>query len=238
MASSTPSWTDNSPRSQLSSRLHHISALNEIRLMSMPSLRGVDIPLVPLVLLASGAALLICANYITYPPIGWIGCGALAAAIVVYPLERHLKRQLIVRCMGNVLTFIDGLLDFQVALNSYLGGLDKRTSRYFHCVTNTKITTYFMLRQIEWAAAERHRTMAELVLSPTASNYSALLQLLHEDLAFRDGFEFSAGEPHYAPLSKLVPTTLELVSDLEEGLGELEDEIEHYNRQVRPFQEK
>lgn len=121
---------------------------------------------------------------------------------------------------------VDELQNLKDYLARYLKALDERTSRYFHCVTNTKVTTYFILMQIEAAIGERiSEVRAQLNTASTHSTQEAFYKL-HGNLLFQDGAIRNQGDTHLVPLARLSEVIPALVQNLEAGLIELEKEIE------------
>ncbi len=126
------------------------------------------------------------------------------------------------KALSKPLDELQGLRDY---LDRYIGELDNRTSRYFHCVTNTKISTYFILRQIERTLSEKLVLVKEHLLRATYRDIRSAFQLLKGNLIFQDGAVRNAGSTHVLPLAKLCDTVPLLIENLESGLVEIESEI-------------
>lgn len=110
-------------------------------------------------------------------------------------------------------------------LEQYLVDLDNRTSKYFHCVTNTKVTTYFILTQIREVMIERTTEIDRCMERKTQAAALEVFDLLTKALEFTDGAVAGAGMSHRLPPSRLVTTVPALIDNLESGLKLLEDEI-------------
>ena len=117
------------------------------------------------------------------------------------------------------------LRDLRRFIVDYLEELDRRTSRYFHCVTNTKVTSYFSLTQISVALAERVDFAASLLKDPTRDNVLSAWRSLRGSLVFNDGLSSLSSNTHMIPLEKLRAVVVMLTEDMDKGIAELEAEI-------------
>lgn len=115
--------------------------------------------------------------------------------------------------------------DIRDNLNTYLNELDTRTRKYFHCVTNTKVTTYCILRQLLLSLDERIGIVESLLRSPNGQDLADAHRELARDLVFRDGFLKSSGKERYIAPQRIIPVIEGLTRELEDSLKELEDEI-------------
>jgi len=111
-------------------------------------------------------------------------------------------------------------------LSDYIQRLDRRTSKYFHCVTNSKVTSYFILSQVSRRLTERVGEISALLTSFSSENLQKAYESLSGSLNFRDGFDRNSGALHTVPLARLDKTILALTAELDEAVSELEREIE------------
>lgn len=117
------------------------------------------------------------------------------------------------------------LRDLQGLIKNYLANLDKRTSRYFHVVTNSKVTSYFVLTQISQTLQERVNELSDLLSRPTRENILISHQLLQGTLVFSDSFQGAAGNMHVVPLARLKVAVHQIFEFLDSELKLLEDEL-------------
>lgn len=118
---------------------------------------------------------------------------------------------------------LDDILSY---LQTYQADLDRRTSRYFHCVTNTKITSYFVLSQIILALRKRSEEVAELIANPVRENLLVAHESLSGTLVFRDSMSTTHGTVHVVPLARLKITVVQLIEFIDEEIGILERELQ------------
>lgn len=117
------------------------------------------------------------------------------------------------------------LRDLHRFLDRYQSNLDMRTSRYFHCVTSTKVSAYFSLTQIRQGVLERVQLIDKLLENPTYTNLLKIFESVRGTMIFSDGVMPNSGTMRLVPISKIGATVGELIEGLEEGLQELEEEI-------------
>ena len=117
-------------------------------------------------------------------------------------------------------------------LNTYLENVDRRTSRYFHCVTSTKLTTFCVLRQMQGALEERITKIEKLLSWPTCDSISEAFDDLKQVLLFRDGVIRDTGQVFTSALHELRSKIDLLIDDLDSGLKVLEDTIKVPRRAV------
>jgi len=134
--------------------------------------------------------------------------------------------------------FVDGLRaplreldDILSYLQTYQADLDRRTSRYFHCVTNTKVTSYFVLSQIILALRKRSEEVANLLKNPVRENLLVAHESLSGTLVFRDSISTTHGNVHVVPLARLKVTIVQLIEFIDEEIGILERELQLEQRQ-------
>ncbi len=120
---------------------------------------------------------------------------------------------------------VEELKELQTTINQYVEDLDRRTSRYFHLVTNSKVTSYFALNQISEALQNRIREVQQLLEVPRRENLLVSHQLLQGTLVFSDSFSGGAGSMHVVPLARLKTTVLQLFQYLDSELKVLEEEL-------------
>lgn len=119
------------------------------------------------------------------------------------------------------------LNELLATINAYLENLDRRTSKYFHVVTNSKVTSYFVLTQISQTLKARIDEVAALLASPRRENLLISHQLLQGTLVFSDSFNGGAGNMHVVPLARLKTTVLQIFEFLDSELKILEEELQH-----------
>jgi hypothetical protein len=117
---------------------------------------------------------------------------------------------------------LDDILSY---LQTYQADLDRRTSRYFHCVTNTKVTSYFVLSQIILALRKRSEEVAELLDNPVRENLLIAHESLSGTLVFRDSMSQTHGTVHVIPLARLKVTIVQLIEFIDEEIANLEREL-------------
>ena len=122
-------------------------------------------------------------------------------------------------------------LPFQELINlrNYLGrslkGLEDRTTRYFHCITNTKVTSHFVLMQIEAALTKRIEEIDKFISAGGRANLLKAYNLLQGTIIFQDGVVAGMGQTHIVPLARLRDTITQLMDELEQGIADIESEI-------------
>jgi hypothetical protein len=133
---------------------------------------------------------------------------------------------------------VEELRELQGVIKNYLAALDKRTRQYFHLVTNSKVTSYFVLSQISNALEERITEVSELLSVPRRENVLVAHQLLQGTIFFGDSFKVGAGNTHIVPLARLKVAVLQIFEFLDSELKLLEEELtiqpEEDSEEVRP----
>lgn len=148
-------------------------------------------------------------------------------------------KSLVVRLrLAALYPYVADVRDIQRVLGDYLADLDRRTSRFFHVVTNTKVTTYFMLRQIESVLGERAELLSQLLKTPSLRSLEEALEMLQGMVEYRDGFVFNQGRAYQVPTAQIAVRVQELVGDLERGIAEIEQEIRMYRDQAAPEEQE
>ena len=117
------------------------------------------------------------------------------------------------------------LVELKEYVYRYKADFDARTSKYFHCVTNNKMTAYFVLNQIVDALEKRVESVTNYVRHPTADNVKSAYIALSGGIVFSDSFLQTSGETHMIPLSRLSKTVAQIIENLNFGLELLEDQI-------------
>jgi hypothetical protein len=110
-------------------------------------------------------------------------------------------------------------------VSEYLRNLDARTSRYFHCVTTTKITTYFMLRQIETGLVDVVDQLNRACRKTSRTEALSALKMLRQPFYYRDGFACNSGQIYQVLLRDLPMRVVYLMDSLELNIRELEREL-------------
>ena len=117
-------------------------------------------------------------------------------------------------------------------LSTYLRELDRRTSRYFHCVTNSKVVSYYLLMQILELVATRCRKIDSLLAGKSAASLANADEILRSTIDVSD--KFGSGRAHNFRVSvdKLEELVDALINRLETGIKELEEEIQVFQRNL------
>lgn len=163
----------------------------------------------------------------------FLGVILVVASSLAFMAEFMINRDRIRRARSTLETVVGRVRSVRNELVDYLTDLDKRTSRYFHCVTNTKVTTYFTLRQIETALGNRVEELDALLRYPSRRTLLEAAQLLQGKLEYRDGFEFNTGKSYATPLQAIRKTIVALREELEYGIESLEDEIRSFDAVIQ-----
>lgn len=157
-----------------------------------------------------------------------LGGALLGAAIAAYRKNVTTLRLLADRPLEE-------LQQLDAHLTRYLDNMGERTSRYFHCVTNTKVTNYFVLTQMREAIKKKIQDVqSKLDIAGQAELIDAL-ELLKGSLIFTDGATAQSGYLHVLPLSRLSATIPLLIENLENGLAELESELEASRSEIQSY---
>lgn len=200
-----------------------------------PIVRGLpELPVFTFSLAVIGI-LLVCTGMfgsLAQSPVPTAGLLVLAMSLPTYILEKLIIRRALSTHRAGQRACVGELRALREEVSSYLTGLDRRTTRYFHCVTNSKVTTYFMLRQIENALAEQIVEFDRLLSSLSQENLFRVQERLRGTLEYRDGFTFNSGRVLHSPMHLLPVRLQELVFDLERGILALESEIETFRSEA------
>ena len=224
----------------LKSLLGRTSLLNEIHLQALPMPPRSEAPLIAICFAFAGLLFVVAGFMVRELGVllRSVGIGLMLMLLLVLLLEMIWRRHKVKSLMRNVRPIVQEIRQIRDFLSSYLTSLDRRTSRYFHCVTNTKVTAYFMLRQIENALTCLLGDIEEEMSVWSGSNYAGVRELLLGVLEYRDGFEFNDGKLYYAPLPQVTRVIQELITELETGIELLEDEIRLTTERLRPVDDK
>ncbi|RMG39215.1 MAG: hypothetical protein D6719_13870 [Candidatus Dadabacteria bacterium] len=130
---------------------------------------------------------------------------------------------------------LDELNELAVYLANYQQSLDRRTRTYFHCVTNSKVTAYFVMMQMTAALKERTAEINTLIEQGTRKSLAEAYRRLQGAIVFSDGAVPGRGNTYAVPLARLRKTIDLLIEHLEEGLAELEEEIKLTSREIHPY---
>lgn len=121
---------------------------------------------------------------------------------------------------------LEELRELQRSLKEYMQRLDHRTRKYFHVVTNSKVTSYFVLTQIAQTLQGRIDEIAGLLAYPCRESLLISHQLLQGTLVFSDSFQGSSkGNIHVVPLARLKTVVLQIMEFLDSELRVLEEEF-------------
>ncbi|MBN8548687.1 MAG: hypothetical protein J0M12_05190 [Deltaproteobacteria bacterium] len=148
----------------------------------------------------------------------------LSAAVVTWQIAR--SREDALRQQVRVLQEpLQELRDLQSLIQAYLSNLDKRSRRYFHIVTNSKVTSYFILTQIMQKLQEKIDELNDLLQIPSRENIVIAHHLLQGTLVFSDSFQGAAGNLHVVPLARLKTVALQIFEFLDSELKLIEEDI-------------
>lgn len=111
-------------------------------------------------------------------------------------------------------------------MQEYTRFVDRRTSSYFHCVTHTKISSYFALTEIRDNLTRRIRKLKELLAANTRSDLVDAFTSLQGTLVINNKVMTQGGTMRIIPLARVNLVVRQLVESIEEGLDILEAEIE------------
>ena len=110
-------------------------------------------------------------------------------------------------------------------LSSYIETVDKRTNRFFHCVTTSKVTTYYLLNQMEDELEKAINQLGEFSEKNTTPAIENSLNLLKGNVRVTDGLVAEAGQSHDIAFHNLKVVLSELEEKMESGIKEIESEI-------------
>jgi hypothetical protein len=150
----------------------------------------------------------------------------LVSIVVGTALWAHSGRRELKNFIETLRQPLQELDDILIYLQTYQADLDRRTSRYFHCVTNTKVTSYFVLSQIILALKKRSEEVTELLKNPIRENLLVAHESLSGTLVFRDSMSTKQGNVHVIPLARLKVTIVQLIEFIDEEIGILERELQ------------
>ena len=205
------------------------SRLNEINVQALPEMPGVTSLMMASSVTLIGLLLVLGGLFGEDPQLLFRGAGAglLVLVLVVLVTEALLSRKRAnTLIQKKLMPLCDELAELRNAITDYLSQLDQRTSRYFHCVTNTKVTAYFMLRQLEQALHELSLDLEDRAASPSAASYIYIRERLRGTIDYRDGFDFNSGKLHHTPVVRVATVIQELIQEIESGIAILEEEIQ------------
>jgi len=191
----------------------------------LPSPRSTWATGVPLFVTLSALAF-VCRDYIVEPLHRAAAISAIASVLVgVFLWSRTGRRQIdsFANSLKVPMRELDDILNY---LQSYQSDLDRRTSRYFHCVTNTKVTSYFVLSQIILALRQRVEEVHALLDEPNRENLLVAHESLAGTLVFRDSLSQTHGNVHVVPLARLKVTVVQLIEFIDQEISLLERELQ------------
>lgn len=177
------------------------------------------------VILALAALAVALRHLLTSPVILAATISSLVAAFVglcVWSSSSRREIGAVAQSLRGPLRELEDMLQY---LQSYQAELDRRTSRYFHCVTNTKVTSYFIISQITIALRERIEQIRELVAEPNPENIRNAFELFSRKLSFRDSMSQASGRVHLVSLGRLKGTVIQLIEFIDHEIEILEHEL-------------
>lgn len=207
-------------------KLHELSLVPELKL-------PLDVPIVSLSI--TGSVLWLGGLYFLDFGLSSIEKVVLMACfpslMVAVAIRHHLVLAERVRSLHEALTGpFEELVLLHQRLSEYLSDLDKRTSRFFHAVTHSKVSAYFSLSQIRDRLSEVVEELSPKFENPTRDTMKEAFEALRSNLTFSDGAMPKSGHTKSVPFSQIVRETATLVAALEEGIAEMEQEIQESDR--------
>jgi hypothetical protein len=153
----------------------------------------------------------------------------LLAALISFTLgymrlwNNHKTRELTAERITGAIEQLGQVLQF---IKEYTQFVDRRTSAYFHCVTNTKISSYFALTEIRDNLTRRISKLQELVEAGSRQSLVDAFTSLQGTLVINNKVMTQGGTMRIIPLARVNLVVKQLVESIEEGLDLLEAEIE------------
>jgi hypothetical protein len=147
---------------------------------------------------------------------------ALGLLVLITAKQRQMEVRRFADSLRKVLREITKIRD---GLRAYQADLDKRTSKYFHCVTHNKIRSYFVIIQLIAALTRRVELLEGLLQDDSVKNVRAAHELLHRHLTFTDGATKESGHVRKVQLIYLSKVVQELTENLDRSLDILERQL-------------
>ncbi|MDC0358782.1 hypothetical protein OAO01_08200, partial [Oligoflexia bacterium] len=146
-----------------------------------------------LVALAFGAFLLVYSQRVDAPLLEFIGLlcfFVIAVWLCVWLVKRTRNYK---SFLASLKKPHSELVELVECLDEYLREFDKRTSRYFHCVTNTKVTAYYVLSQINGEIKRTIEKLDSLLAEPDYESTVEAAHILQGEILVSDGLVVEAG---------------------------------------------
>ncbi|MCB0319323.1 MAG: hypothetical protein KDD60_00275 [Bdellovibrionales bacterium] len=153
---------------------------------------------------------------------------SLFALLFIYAYGRKLQKEL----ESTLEEGLRELLQLKSHLDSYIETVDKRTNRFFHCVTTSKVTTYYLLFQLQEVLSKSTAQIEERLQAGSGSALDAAHSIFQGDMVITDGLIAESGKPHKIPFYHLKYILGELEIKMEEGIREIEAEIISFRNPV------
>lgn len=150
---------------------------------------------------------------------------ALVAAFLLTLLMGRIRSKGMLQYAQTLDDAITEVVTLRDSVAKFMTELDARTSRYFHCITTTKVTSYFKLRQIEASLSLLIEKLTSLATDITPARLLACHELLSAPLEYSDSLVANTGNLHYEALPDLHATVKKLMGELMSGIEALEREI-------------
>jgi hypothetical protein len=154
-----------------------------------------------------------------------IACTTLCAGIVWFLLLFLVKEAIVKNLFSTLLRPVEELHGISEYLTNFVSDVDRRMSGIFHCVTNTKITHYFVVQQIRDAVLASLQEIEACYDRRTLRTFFSAHDLLSGGISITDGVIAEVGDLYQIPFSRLEPTLAMIIEDLERGLRGLEAEL-------------
>ena len=178
----------------------------------------------PALLAVTGFAVLF-REHLESPALGAISILAFVSAFVAIWHVARIRDEALRRQAKILEEPLRELHDLQLLIKTYLSNLDKRTRSYFHVVTNSKVTSYFVLTQIDQKLQEKIEELAVLLEAPSRESILVAHHLFQGTLVFSDSFQGAAGNIHVVPLARLKVAVLQIFEFLDSELKLIEDDL-------------
>ena len=119
-------------------------------------------------------------------------------------------------------------------LSEYLDDLDRRTTRYFNCVTNSKVKTYFILRYFDGSLKILLKALQERLDNPNGERVLEALYLLKGNMPENTAMTgLSNSDVPVLRVHELPGHLMQLIETLEEALVLISKEIDEINNRGR-----
>jgi hypothetical protein len=154
-----------------------------------------------------------------------VGCAGFFAGAILYLLLYIVREAIVKNLFATLLQPVEELHGIEEYLNNFVADMDRRMSGIFHCVTNTKVTHYFIIQQIRDAVTVTLQEIESCYDKLTVRSFFEAYHLLAGGVSVSDGVIAESGEIFQVPFSSLEQSLAMLIEDLERGLRGLEADL-------------